>query len=296
MSQAKDWVLLANFQDFTLMTNAIAMKAAQKLGMPYTNTIIPVDLTLNGEYRGSYMLTQQVEVHENRINVGPDGVLLEMDALYDEPFKFMSAGLQLPVMFKYPANPSAQQFQDVKADFDNLGRAIVMNSYDEGEKLFDRQQVVNYILLNSLVGCYEIKHPKSVFIHKAIGGKYMLGPVWDFDWAFGYNEKTLSYFGNPEQPLLVSNDSGPGAKFLNGLLKNPETKKLFKKTWQDFKVQHFNELLQYVETYAARIRVSKQKDFAIWKNGSGNLPQLKADMKTYLHKRSNHLDAYVKGW
>lgn len=60
LQSAKDWVLLANWQDYTFMTNAIAMKIGKQLGMPYTNTIIPVDVTINGKYAGNYTLTEQI--------------------------------------------------------------------------------------------------------------------------------------------------------------------------------------------------------------------------------------------
>tara|TARA_B100001093_G_scaffold211965_1_gene203413 strand:- start:1117 stop:1242 length:126 start_codon:yes stop_codon:yes gene_type:complete len=39
------------------------------LEMSFTNTIIPVELTLNGYYLGLYGLTEQVEVKKNRVNV-----------------------------------------------------------------------------------------------------------------------------------------------------------------------------------------------------------------------------------
>ena len=76
---AKNWVLLANYLDPSLMCNAVAMKIGRDLEVPFTNQIIPVDLTINGQYRGSYVLTQHLEVDENRINIGKDGTLFELD-------------------------------------------------------------------------------------------------------------------------------------------------------------------------------------------------------------------------
>ena len=35
--------------------------------MPFTNTILPVELTLNGEYLGLFGLTEQIEVKKNRV-------------------------------------------------------------------------------------------------------------------------------------------------------------------------------------------------------------------------------------
>src|SRR5690606_506515 len=95
LGAAKDWVLLANYQDYTLMTNAVAMKVGQQLGIPYTNTMIPIDVIINGKLRGNYNLTQQIEIQENRVNIGEDGFILELDNHYDEEFKFRSKILNL---------------------------------------------------------------------------------------------------------------------------------------------------------------------------------------------------------
>ena len=98
----KDWILLANYLDPTLMLNAIAMKTGQLLNMPYTNTIIPVDVTINGVYMGNYTFTEQKEVAPNRVDLEEGSVWLEMDSYYDEDYKFKSAYYNLPVMVHYP--------------------------------------------------------------------------------------------------------------------------------------------------------------------------------------------------
>ena len=57
---------------------------------------------INGKYLGLYLLTEQVELDKNRINVGDGGVLLELDSYYDEDWKFKSDKYQLPVNVKRP--------------------------------------------------------------------------------------------------------------------------------------------------------------------------------------------------
>lgn len=50
LGEERDWILLANYIDPTLMLNAVAFKIGQLLELPFTNHAIPVDLYLNGEY------------------------------------------------------------------------------------------------------------------------------------------------------------------------------------------------------------------------------------------------------
>lgn len=292
---AKDWVLLANHIDYTLMCNAVAMKIGQQLNMPFTNSIIPVDLTLNGVYMGNYTLTQQMEAKPTRIDVGEGGVLLEMDSYFDEDFKFKSAGLSLPVMIKSPDITSDAQFEKIKKEFEDFEKLIVDSKFPNTNygNVFDKQQLVNYLIVNNLTGNFEINHPKSVYMHKKANGKYTMGPIWDFDYGFGFDEVKRSYFNFIEFPLLKTNDTRPGYYFYTIFLKDPEIRQLYKTTWSNFKSNQFDKLLTYIEEYAASIRESKKKDYELWKVGSNDLPTIKRDLKLYLHKRARYIDQYL---
>lgn len=298
LPSAREWVLLANYQDYTLMTNAVAFKVAAQLGLPHTGTIIPVDLTINGVYRGNYNLTQQTEAGENRVNIGAGGVLLELDTHFDEEFRFISPGFALPVMVKDPDMESDAEMEKVKSDFISLEEALMAGDFPNNDygRLLDKTQLVRYLIVNNLTGNYEINHPKSVYMHKTGSGKYIMGPVWDFDWAFGIEEQTRSYFHFPDLPLLKEGDQRKGAVFLSHFLKDPQVRALYKKEWTDYRSGRFEELMAYIEQYAARIRNSQKEDFKLWGIGDNDLPQAKADMKTYLRKRARMIDAYVAGF
>lgn len=293
---AKNWVLLANYQDYTLMLNAVAMKVGEQLGMPYTNKIIPVDLTINGRYRGNYTLTQQVEIDPNRVAVGDDGVILELDKYFDEEFRFKSANFDLPVMIKSPDIKSDAQFSKIKDEFqafENLLAASTFPANNYGNS-FDKKQLVNYMIVNNLTGNLEINHPGSVYIHKANGGKYTMGPIWDFDWGYGMDETSRTYFQTPEIALFREYDDRKGTLFFKTFLKDKEVRDLYKVQWKTFKDNQFETLMDYIERYAAQIRESQKKDYEVWKVGVNDLPRYKADLKTYLRKRARYIDNYLK--
>lgn len=289
---AKNWILLANYNDYTLMTNAVAMKIGQYLGMPYTNNIIPVDLTVNGVYRGNYNLTQQIEIDKDRINVGKDGAVLEFDSYFDEDFKFRSTHFNLPVMVKDADVSTPELFNALQKEFQDFENLVAASNFPNNEyaQQFDKLQFANFLIANNLAMNLEANHPKSVYMHKKKGGKYTMGPIWDFDWGFGFDEITRRYFHYEDIPFL--NDR-IGGKFFAHLLKDPEIRSLYKQQWAVFKEKHFENLLKYVEEYAATIRESQKKDFDLWKVGPNNMPQAKADMKTYLRKRVLYIDKYL---
>ena len=66
---SKTWVLLANYFDKTLLRNRIGLDLAAEMGMEYTSRCRPLDLYYDGCYRGSYLLTEKVEIDENRVDL-----------------------------------------------------------------------------------------------------------------------------------------------------------------------------------------------------------------------------------
>jgi hypothetical protein len=132
-----------------------------------------------------------------------------------------------------------------------------------------------------------------VYIHKAKGGKYTMGPIWDFDWGFGMDEDSRKYFNIVDVPLLRENDVRKGSAFFKNFLKDSEIRKIYIEQWEEYRLRKFDELMLYIEAYAALIRESQKKDYEVWQVGVNNLPQYKADLKTYLRKRASLMDANV---
>jgi hypothetical protein len=61
MPQNKNWVLLANYADKSLIRSELAFSLSRSIGRPFTVDSRYVELYLNGTYQGSYQLTQQVK-------------------------------------------------------------------------------------------------------------------------------------------------------------------------------------------------------------------------------------------
>ena len=69
MGKNKHWILLANRYDNSLIRNRMTYWLGEQLGMEYTPQCIPVDVVMNGEYYGSYLLCEQIRVDESRVNI-----------------------------------------------------------------------------------------------------------------------------------------------------------------------------------------------------------------------------------
>lgn len=292
----KDWVLLANYLDPTLMLNAVAMKTGQLLQVPCTNHIVPVDVTVNDVYMGNYMFTEQVEISDTRVNIDEkDGVLLELDANYDEDWKFKSTHYDLPVMVKDPDVESVAQMQKIQHDFQELEDSVASAAFPDNNylKLIDADALVAYLIVYNFTHNMEINHPKSTYMHKARDGKYYMGPIWDFDWAFDYEGKNV-HFSSYTTPLFGNIGVGAGRRFFCRLLEDPAIRKRYKQKWQDFRSSGLQELLAYVDAYAASIELSQASDYKKWGHGTANFKEEVAKLRNWLEGRASYIDEYVK--
>lgn len=295
LAAEKDWVLLANYLDGTHLLNAVSMKTGQLMGLPFTNHIEPVEVNLNGQYLGLYMLTEQIEVKNNRVNIGDDGILLQLEQYYDEAWKFRSSGFRLPVMVMHPELTSATELEPIKAQFQQMETLIARSDFPNNNyaDFIDAESVAHYFLVYMLTDNRELNHPKSTFMYKTKTGKWTMGPIWDFDWAFAY-EKTQKHFSNFDQPMLWS-PASDGTRFFGQLMSAPAVKTAMKQKWADFKAQKLPELLAYVDTYAAKIEKARERDYQKWKRGNADFKNDVATLKRWLQDRAGYVDGFVKG-
>ncbi len=293
LAAEKDWILLANFLDGTHMMNAVGMKIAQLLEMPFTNHIIPVEVSLNGRYLGAFMLTEQVEVKTNRVDIGKDGVLLNVDRNYDEPWQFRSSAFDLPVTVKYPKEIDAEVLTEIKTEFQAFEDLVERDDFATTDYLdyLDASSFVNYLIVYMLIGNEEINHPKSTYMYKTEEGKYTMGPVWDFDWAFAF-EGSLVHFSRYDRPLFWSPPS-KGTQFFSKILTDPAIKTLLKDTWFDFKASHLPELLTYIDDYAFIVQGARARDYNLWSQGNANYDTDVSNLKNWLANRANWMDKSI---
>lgn len=300
LAAEKSWVLLQNYIDPSLMCNAVAMKTGQLLEMPFTHHMIPVDVTLNGEYIGNYMFTEHKEVTENRINVGEGGWLMELDTYFDEDYRFVSNKFGLPVMIQHPdlgkmADGEAQSvFDEMKRDFNVLDELIYSESFPNNNYLdyFDAHAFVNYLIVYMLTDNEEINHPKSTYLYKKKGGKYCMGPIWDFDWAFGY-EWRYTHFVEPNRSLFWSGDkAGRGTVFFTRILEDPAIVEVFKTEWTKFRGEKYPVLVEYIKEYAETIRESHASDQKRWNQSRGSVDRYRDELLEWLDKRVVYMDGF----
>ena len=101
---AKSWCLLSNNvstgrHDRTGLYNTVAMTLFQQMGGSSALSVENVDLYVNRQYRGTYLLTEKAEIQENRVNIRKSAFLNE-DTRYAtrvvrQPFTMNTASSRL---------------------------------------------------------------------------------------------------------------------------------------------------------------------------------------------------------
>ena len=92
-SKEKKWVLIANYQDPTLLKNKIMNDLGVNSGLSTCPNSEFADLYVNGDYVGNYLICDKIEINSKRINLkDKKGVLIELDNAYygEENYKFVS--------------------------------------------------------------------------------------------------------------------------------------------------------------------------------------------------------------
>ena len=275
LTNGKNWVLIANKMTGSMLTNAIGMKAASLIGTPAANHIIPVDLYINGTYKGNYNFTEKVGISNNSVEVLDETVaaMLELDLYYDEPEeqKFRSTPSDVPVNIKHPEFGEDETFltlSTIQSRFDAFDRAVT-----NGEDLSDYVDIdymARYMMFSELICNKEIYHPKSLFLYIENmlddTSKFIFGPVWDLDWACGYMQAyPVSYFNKlVDYDFFNTPYTGAQYEFISSIGKNGKVSRRMFQLWIDFMGDKLDELCDFCAEYYAYAKPSIQKSKTVY--------------------------------
>ena len=296
MTAGKSWVLLANKLTGSMMTNAVAQRIAKAVASAGANDIVPVELYINGEYRGSYNFTQHVGFANNSVSLDDEtnATLLELDQYFDEAYKFRDSYFTLPVNIKEPDLSTytdyAQQ-QLIENDFNAFTQKIYSGGADYEDDL-DCEMFARYMLVNMLSQNLELLHPKSVYLYKedllSLHSKYIFGPAWDFDWGFGYEGTTSYCQRNAEQNFFTAYYDKGRPFFTNLFYNSDKVKRATYALWTKFLENDFDELLEYVDDYYAFANSSFVHNATKWGDGS-KYDTFVTNCKSWLQQHANFI-------
>lgn len=228
---ARNWTLLANVFDHSMIRNALSYHLEKEVGMDFCPGYKFADVVINGNYRGTYQICDHVEIDKNRVNIDEDtGWMLEFQGrgdMLDKPLCFTQNGLQMNIKNPEPANENdAAQVAAVIAPiqdwFVNTWAPKWQSTDAYGEKtgwrsVNDEESLIKFWIITELTGDYDGWMTAKAY-KEAGEDKLHYGPVWDKDLAYG------NYTGEKSDLLISNNGNGSSlVTYLNdNLLKDPK--------------------------------------------------------------------------
>lgn len=266
LTKAKSYAILAGYLDNTMLKDAVAHRLAELLETPYANHAVHVNLVLNGRYRGIYMITEKVGINSGSVDIDEkEGILWEWDTHYDEKYQFKPSSVyNIPCMVKDPdfdelagdsVELAAEMWEFWKADLRGAMEAVKGGRWKEA---VDSAAFVDYVLVNHVLGNHEILHPKSLYLYKENAeGKYKFGPVWDFDWAMGYELPI-------DQPFLILRSYIGMRNFFRDIITADGFLEAFRVRFEEYRERLMPRLLEYIEDCRGKVRIAAYQDAMIW--------------------------------
>ena len=288
----KEWLLI---NDETRQLNTmVGLKVNELLNLQWTPRFRFVNLTLNGDFQGLYLLIESVKRKASRLNVSKSGYIVEFDPYWwNEDVWFetlMTASKDAKFTFKYPDT------KDILPErIDSIRNYI--NAFDDG--LVNRNHFAEYIdstsfaawmLAQDILGNYDA-HGSNIFMTKyddTNDSKLMMGCLWDFDaimltpddWS---NSRRLPYFAR-----LISN--GTDRSVANA----------YYQLWEEVKDTLFIAIKDYLEAFVAS-EEGQFFDEAIatdnkrWGRRFPTLRQLADDAEAWFDSRKLWLETAIEG-
>ena len=284
LDKAKHWVLLANYRDVTDLMNTFVFEMGQWLGLPFTNHTRYVELFLNGDYKGVYQLTEQIQQNKNRVDISDDrGILLSLD-VDDGPGESPNAGdnfyskvYRMPAAVKYPKDEfaTANTVDSVKAEFAKLEQAIKAKDYAQVQQLLDIPSFIKYLQIQEFIYNVELSAPRSIYMHKDGDGPWVMGPLWDFDAGYDFDWGDMYhghyFFANYRETVMGSNPLKRNGnynyvpQFFTDLFGCKEFVQAYKEQWASVKDSIVTRNWAEVEKYVKNLKGAPMaRELARW--------------------------------
>ena len=270
MNASKNWVLLANYLDRSLLQNYVALEMGKVMtNIPYHSTQYPVDVFVNGSYRGVYTIGEQLEAKKERIDLEESYTEVDTDYLLEvggsddgdvNGVDYFHAGTLRYVSVKHPdtAQMTAEQMAFL-TDYVKTADDAVKN-LSNYEDYIDVDSLIDWVIIHELTYNLDCCFRRSCYLIKEAGGKLKMGPIWDFDLAFG------SFYRYQSGDWATIGESGGyvGITWMNYLRNDPAFMARLTARWNEVKEELLQRGLDSIDTMSVLVSPSAEMNFEVW--------------------------------
>lgn len=270
MPSDKEWVLLANYSDKSLMRNSIAYHLGSEMNFAYTPRTTHVDLILNGVYQGNYLIGEHIKVDKDRVNIEElteedtdesvinGGYFLELDDYRDGTYFELKSGL--PFVVKSPDDVTDQQLDFVNGYMQETEDAIFSPDFSDPEngyaKYIEPGTFIEWYWVNEVMKNIDAQDVSSIYYYKNRDAKLNMGPLWDLDVAAGNASVNT---GDDPTSFYVRE-----SKWFKRLFEDSTFKIAAEARWFTFRDELLSKLPDYIDSMAEVLNTSQQQNFYKW--------------------------------
>lgn len=315
MPSEEDWILLANYVDPSLMRNEFMHWLWGKTGN-YNIKTRNVEVILNGQYIGVYLLTEKIKRDKNRLdlnNLKPDeisgddltgGYIVKRDTRDPDEIYYWQSPYFLyykPFIVVHPKEDDLQpeQYNYIKNYFDSFENALYGTSFTDSlngyRPFIDEESFVDYFLIQEFsmnVDAYD----GSNYYHKDKNGELRVGPVWDFDESLANLNECMST-QNSEGWIHSSFPCISQATIFwwEKLTRDCVYSQLTRQKYGDFREAFLNEevLFNHIDSTAIVLQDAALRNKQAWEY-FGNFQSRVEELKDWISDRLIFMDNHLK--
>jgi len=276
-ANAKKWTLIPNMYDKTLLRNILGYKMASIFGMKYSPSCRFIDLILNGDYRGNYMICDKIEVGKGRVDITkmdetcikePEisgGYLVQgTGSSMDRDATTFKTDKGVTLSYEYPKAGDITEEQKIylKSKLDEVEAKV----YENITENIDLESFTRYFLVEDFSANQDGIFNSFYFYKERGDDKIYFGPVWDFDLAF--DNAMILYPTNDKKNFAYKFglSNGSANKFLSNLLSNDTVLQKVKDTWKLMTNTVFTKevMRNYIDEQSELIYESQKLNYIRW--------------------------------
>ncbi len=278
MDPAVKWNLLANATDGAYIRNKIIRDLANECIDTYEPSGEFAEVYLNGAFQGLYLLTEAVEVGENRLEIDLDkNWFIEMELEFrtrEDPTRMITDRGQSFLIHseRIVTEPEIEEILKRLNDIESALYAEDGVSKISGrplQELLDLRSFAKAWLVEELSGDHDVGIASQfAYASKEEDSLCYAGPTWDFDGIMGNVNKPM--YAVPEALTgMVEQSGAPDDKnqnrWLSAMWRHPEFQKLVKEEYTEVFRGVYEEILAVrIDSYVDQIRKSAVLDAFRW--------------------------------
>ncbi len=281
---------------FSYMTG---LKIAELTGQPWTPRCQPVELVINNEYLGLYLLTESVKIDKNRVNIYkqpdgcedpaliPGGWLVEIDNYAEEnqlliPEYLENRTANMKLTYKSPEVLSPSQETWLRNEFTKINKSLSLQATfnNDWANYIDATSMARYFIVREMIHDTD-GYNGSFYLHKDKGpdSKWICGPMWDI---FAITQKTDWVMNDHTSYSMVH--------YIPYVTRTAAFREAFAEEWSLFKSK-LEELYDYVDSFSA-FREADKANGDRW-DRSGHCDYKISLIKDYLNSNADWIDANI---